>query len=146
MFNGTGAMAIPCFTLTGSGVVVWPDAAEAKKSVPAADRVSSPGRVIGDILRMFFSLRVSSLSSDKRKAASKTIMGCRRIFGGAMFCPQCRTEYRDGFADCADCRVALVPVLEAEVQDSTPGLVSVFESNDRFALSLAKGSLACAGI
>jgi hypothetical protein len=63
-----------------------------------------------------------------------------------MFCPQCRTEYRDGFTDCADCRVALVAALDIEVQDSTPGLVAVFESNDRFALSLAKGSLEDAGI
>jgi hypothetical protein len=36
--------------------------------------------------------------------------------------------------------------LEIEVQDSTPALVAVFESNDRFTLSLAKGSLEDAGI
>jgi hypothetical protein len=42
--------------------------------------------------------------------------------------------------------VALVPALEIKVQDSTPGLVAVFESNDSFSLSLAKGSLEDAGI
>jgi hypothetical protein len=63
-----------------------------------------------------------------------------------MFCPQCRIEYREGFKACADCGVALVPALETEVQDSTPGLVAVFDSNDGFALSLARGSLEDAGI
>jgi hypothetical protein len=63
-----------------------------------------------------------------------------------MFCPQCRTEYRDGFTKCADCGVALVRALETEVEDSSPGLVAVFESNDTFALGLAKGSLEDAGI
>ena len=27
------------------------------------------------------------------------------------FCPQCRTEYREGIAECSDCRVPLVPSL-----------------------------------
>lgn len=28
-----------------------------------------------------------------------------------MFCPECETEYREGFAKCSDCDVALVPEL-----------------------------------
>jgi hypothetical protein len=36
--------------------------------------------------------------------------------------------------------------LEIEVQDSTTALVVVFESNDRFTVSMAKGSLEDAGI
>jgi len=63
-----------------------------------------------------------------------------------MFCPRCRTEYRDGLTECADCQVALVPALEIEVQDCRPASVAVFESNDRFTVSLAKGSLEDAGI
>jgi hypothetical protein len=63
-----------------------------------------------------------------------------------MFCPQCRTEYRDGFTECADCRVALVPALAIEVQNSAPDLVAVFESSDSFTVGLAKGSLEDAGI
>src|SRR5215472_8269813 len=27
---------------------------------------------------------------------------------GAMFCPQCQAEYREGFVECADCHVRLV--------------------------------------
>ena len=28
-----------------------------------------------------------------------------------MFCPKCRAEYREGFTECADCKVLLVPEL-----------------------------------
>ena len=31
-----------------------------------------------------------------------------------MFCPKCRDEYRDGYYECADCRVPLVPELPLE--------------------------------
>ncbi len=31
-----------------------------------------------------------------------------------MFCPQCRTEYREGFETCTDCGVALVSELPPE--------------------------------
>jgi len=31
-----------------------------------------------------------------------------------MFCPQCRTEYREGFYTCTDCGVSLVPELQPE--------------------------------
>jgi hypothetical protein len=31
-----------------------------------------------------------------------------------MFCPKCRTEYREGFAVCADCNVNLVDALAPE--------------------------------
>jgi len=30
-----------------------------------------------------------------------------------MICPECETEYRDGFIQCADCGVALVETLES---------------------------------
>jgi hypothetical protein len=31
--------------------------------------------------------------------------------GGFMFCPTCRSEYRKGFSECADCHVELIPEL-----------------------------------
>ncbi|MDP8247667.1 MAG: DUF2007 domain-containing protein [Candidatus Tritonobacter lacicola] len=31
-----------------------------------------------------------------------------------MFCPKCRDEYRDGFTECAECGVPLVPEIPPE--------------------------------
>jgi len=63
-----------------------------------------------------------------------------------MYCPQCGVEYRDGFTQCADCHVALVPVLAPAAPEPQVEPVMVFESSDRFAISLAKGSLEESGI
>ena len=66
----------------------------------------------------------------------------------AMHCPQCLTEYRDGFSECADCHVVLAPGLppappsaEHEVD-----LVTVLETSDPFVVNLGKASLEDAGI
>jgi len=38
-----------------------------------------------------------------------------------MFCPRCKTEYREGFAACADCNLPLVAKLPEEIPiDHTP--------------------------
>jgi hypothetical protein len=63
-----------------------------------------------------------------------------------VYCPQCRVEYRDGFTECSDCQVALVPELVPETPDPQLDLVTVFESNDAFAIGLAKGALEDSGI
>ena len=78
-----------------------------------------------------------------------------------MYCPQCLTEYRDGFFECADCHVPLAPGLPPEpppkpdaaraVSPVTPDdagleLVTVLETDDAFAISLAKAALEDAGI
>jgi hypothetical protein len=66
-----------------------------------------------------------------------------------MYCPICRTEYREGFTKCADCRVALVAEVPPEMPDSGEAqleLVTVLESNNRVELGLAKSLLAEAGI
>ncbi|MCK5328648.1 MAG: DUF2007 domain-containing protein [Candidatus Latescibacteria bacterium] len=34
--------------------------------------------------------------------------------GGMMFCPECRAEYTEGVAECADCNIPLVPELPPE--------------------------------
>jgi hypothetical protein len=65
-----------------------------------------------------------------------------------MYCPQCNVEYREGFTECSDCQV---PLLSGSPPEPPPGdpnldLVPVFESTDRFAIGLAKGSLEDAGI
>jgi hypothetical protein len=72
----------------------------------------------------------------------------------AMHCPQCLTEYRDGFTECADCHVPLAPGLpqSAPADESAPAgghavnLVTVLETSDSFAVNLAKASLEDAGI
>ena len=56
-----------------------------------------------------------------------------------MFCPKCRTEYRPGFSQCADCRVPLIPELPSEPHDFSG--ISVFETADPFAIALAKATL-----
>ena len=61
-----------------------------------------------------------------------------------MYCPQCAVEYREGFTECADCGAALVEA--APEAPSPPEFAMVFESNDRFAVGLARGSLEDAGI
>jgi hypothetical protein len=63
-----------------------------------------------------------------------------------LYCPQCRVEYREGFTQCSDCHVALAPGVALETPHSHSEVVTVFESNDKFAISLAKGSLEDSGI
>jgi hypothetical protein len=65
-----------------------------------------------------------------------------------VFCPECGVEYREGFTECADCRVSLVAEAPPEPQ---PGLldlelVTVLECNNAVATALAKATLEEAGI
>ena len=43
-----------------------------------------------------------------------------------MFCPVCRSEYREGFTACSDCGTALVPELPPEPKE-TPSEEGDFE-------------------
>ncbi len=64
-----------------------------------------------------------------------------------MYCPQCLTEYRDGFFECADCRVALaLGHPPAPAGAGALELITVLETSDSFALALAKAALDEAGI
>jgi hypothetical protein len=66
-----------------------------------------------------------------------------------VYCPQCRTEYREGFTECSDCRVPLLPGTapkDLEAFDPSLELVEVLETNDRVHLAMAKGLFEEAGI
>lgn len=67
-----------------------------------------------------------------------------------MYCPQCLVAYREGFTECSDCLVPLLPGKQApelpDLLEPNLELVVVLDTNDPFALALAKGSLQQAGI
>jgi hypothetical protein len=61
-----------------------------------------------------------------------------------MFCPQCRSEYREGFTRCDNCDralVAVLPPLPEEGDTSHRELVTVFETGDPGLLALAHSIL-----
>jgi len=66
----------------------------------------------------------------------------------AMHCPQCLTEYRDGFSECSDCHVPLAPGAppDAPSEGHAVDLVTVLETSDPFVVNLGKATLEDAGI
>lgn len=58
-----------------------------------------------------------------------------------MFCPNCRSEYRVGFAWCKDCDVALVDELPAETKAEFVDLVEVLSIADAGQIPLIKSIL-----
>jgi hypothetical protein len=59
-----------------------------------------------------------------------------------MFCPKCKTEYREGFTQCADCNVPLVDELPpASEHVEYIDLVEVLNTNDQSVIALAKAGL-----
>jgi len=67
-----------------------------------------------------------------------------------MYCPQCRSEYREGFTECADCKVPLragaAPPEPPDSLDPSMELVVVLESNEPMQIAMATGLLEDAGI
>jgi hypothetical protein len=63
-----------------------------------------------------------------------------------MYCPQCLTDYRDGFSECADCRVRLVAGTPPERPSHCLDAIPVFETREIFGFHLAAGALEEAGI
>jgi putative signal transducing protein len=66
-----------------------------------------------------------------------------------VYCPECRVEYREGFAECSDCLVSLVPDLPlAQVSEPEPEIdyVTVLETANPALLAVAKSLLRSAGI
>lgn len=56
-----------------------------------------------------------------------------------MFCPNCRTEYKEGVTVCADCGADLVPELPPE--STEPELVTVLRTYDLSVVTVAKSIL-----
>jgi hypothetical protein len=63
-----------------------------------------------------------------------------------MFCPQCESEYRDGFTTCVDCDTALVDRLPAADLAPDDPFVTVLETGDPGLLALARSLLEAEGI
>ena len=62
-----------------------------------------------------------------------------------MYCPQCGVEYRDGFAECSDCQVPLLPGSPPPEPpnpfDPTLDPVVILSTNDPVQFAMAKGLL-----
>ena len=63
-----------------------------------------------------------------------------------MVCPQCGAEYREGFRECFDCKVALVKELPPEPIRVSSDLVTVVATGNPALVAVAKSLLADAGI
>jgi hypothetical protein len=65
-----------------------------------------------------------------------------------MICPQCRSEYREGFTHCSDCDVDLVPALDPTPDDDRAiiDLVEVLETANLAESSAFEAMLNDAGI
>lgn len=63
-----------------------------------------------------------------------------------MFCPQCRTEYREGFYVCADCNVELVDALSPEPEPEFVNLKEVLATYSPADVAFLKSLLESEGI
>lgn len=63
-----------------------------------------------------------------------------------MYCPECRSEYREGFTTCADCGAALVDELPPEPQPEYQDYITVMTVTEPVRLSAARAVLEKAGI
>ncbi|OGC95642.1 MAG: hypothetical protein A2W25_17535 [candidate division Zixibacteria bacterium RBG_16_53_22] len=62
-----------------------------------------------------------------------------------MFCPNCRTEYKEGITTCADCGATLVAELPPDDFERSE-LVTIYRSHELSEIAIAKSILEEAGI
>ena len=63
-----------------------------------------------------------------------------------MFCPVCESEYREGFTECNDCRVALVDQLPPEPEVEFHDFVPLAARCDEVHIALIKAAFDEAGL
>ena len=63
-----------------------------------------------------------------------------------MYCPQCRTEYREGFDLCSDCGVKLVEVLEPEPEPEFVEYDAILDTYNPADIAIIKSLLESEGI
>lgn len=63
-----------------------------------------------------------------------------------MYCPNCRSEYREGFTHCSDCDVDLVAALPPDKRSHDVNPVKVYETGDASIIPLVQSLLEDAGI
>lgn len=63
-----------------------------------------------------------------------------------MFCPKCRTEYREGYSECADCHVELVPELPEEPKPEFVEFIEVLATYNPADIAFLKSLLESEGI
>ena len=74
-------------------------------------------------------------------------LSCSRRKDDIMFCPRCGDEYEDGFAECADCHVPLVPEpLPPEPEPEYVEYEPVLRTYDPGDISIIKAILGNEGI
>lgn len=63
-----------------------------------------------------------------------------------MFCPKCRAEYREGYTECAECRIPLVESLPEIIEEEPEEYVAVVTTNELPELAVIKSILEAAEI
>lgn len=63
-----------------------------------------------------------------------------------MFCPKCRSEYREGFVTCADCGATLVSELPPEDEPPKTEYVSVYSTTLPVEIAVLESALRSEGL